>query len=63
MRAAQEPRGASTSTVSPTEAPSSARPSGESGDTAPGPPTLDTSTSIRSSGASSSSTIDPGASE
>ena len=41
------PRGASTSTVSPTTRPTSARPSGESGETLPAPMTLEISISMR----------------
>ncbi len=52
----QEPRGASTSTTSPTAAPISERPSGESGDT---PPTAEIVTSIVSPCSSTISTIEP----
>ena len=55
-RAFHEPRGASTSTTSPTAAPSNAEPSGESGET---PPTAEISTSISSPPSSAISTIDP----
>ena len=55
-RAFHEPLGASTSTTSPTAAPISAEPSGESGET---PPTAEISTSIASPSSSAISTIEP----
>src|SRR5581483_3424346 len=58
-RARQAPRGASTLTTSPSRAPISARPSGESGETEPVPPRLETSSSIRPPSSSSISTREP----
>ena len=55
--ARQEPRGAATSTTSPTPAPMSADPRGESGET---PPTGEIVTSITSPCSSATSTIEPG---
>ena len=48
--ACQAPRGAATATTSPTALPSSAEPSGEVGETVPGPPTALTSTFIDCAG-------------
>src|SRR5581483_11310241 len=55
----QEPRGAWTSTVSPTLRPSSAEPSGDVGETVPAPPTALTSTVIVEPPSSSTSTTEP----